>query len=124
MCGTEPLICGNSPSRRGSGLLGLDACVRVHRAAHEAPQFDVVENAHLIGADRPLRRGDEVHPLHADEITVARAIRSTAVATVQSHPLTLPSDHLDASSTRMPGMTFAVAVVMVSRRREPYVPWT
>ncbi len=48
--------------------------MRVHGTADEAPQLDVVEDAYLIGADRPLRRGDEVHPLHADEIAVAATI--------------------------------------------------
>lgn len=56
------------------GLLGLDAGVRVHRAADEAPQLDVVEDTHLVGSDCSLRRGDEVHPLHTDEITVSGSI--------------------------------------------------
>ena len=58
----------------GLGLLGLDAGVRVHRAADKAPHLDVVEDTRLIGANRPLRRGDEVHTLHTDEVTVSGAI--------------------------------------------------
>ena len=73
-------------------LLGFDARMRVHRAAHETPHLDVVEYLPLFGPDRRVGRRHEVHPLHSDEITVTGAVGSTAVATVQGHPLTLPSD--------------------------------
>ena len=105
-------------------LLGFDARMRVHRAAHETPHFDVVEHLPLFGPDGRVGRCDEVHPLHSEEITVTDTVGSTAVATVQGHPLTLPSDDVSRLGSRMAGMTTAIGVVMVRRRREPYVPWT
>lgn len=88
---SRPLLPAASSADPCGRLLGGDRFVRVHRAAYEAPGFDVVEHGHLGAGDGPVWRGDQVHPLDGHDVVIARGVGPTTLATLSTHTIaTLP----------------------------------